>query len=163
MAEKKRQEMEDLVTVSKTLFIDLPLTGTRWGFGIEGEKELAEVAWKGYDAAVRLSTAAIDNLYRAPLFGEVMARSLDSMLRWQRLSSAAARAFFPALWRAIGLPTAVETQALRAEIHALRQELRSQGTGLVVKPKEQGVLTQRAVAPTQMRSTGAVKAVRTAA
>jgi hypothetical protein len=151
------------VTVYKTLFFDLPLVGTRWGFGTGGEKELAEVAWKGYDAAVRLSTTAIDSLYRAPLFGEVMARSLDGMLRWQRLSSAVAGAFFPAWWQAVGLPTAAETQALRAEIHALREEIRSQDTGLVVKPKEQRAPAQREAAQTQLRRTGVVKAIRTAA
>jgi hypothetical protein len=151
MAEKKMQEMEDLVTVYKALFFDLPLARTRWGFGIGGEKEVAEVAWKGYDAAVQLSTAFIDNLYRAPLFGEVMARSLDGMLRWQRLSSAVAGAFFPAWSQAIGLPTAAEIQALRAEMQALREELRSQGAGLVVKPKAQGAPAQREAAQTKMR------------
>ena len=163
MAEKKMQGMEDLMTVYKTLFFDLPLAGTQGGFGVGGEKEAAEVAWRGYDAAVRLSTATIDNLYRAPLFGEVIARSLDGMLRWQRLSSAVAGAFFPALWQAVGLPTAAETQALRAEIQALREELRSQGTGLVVKPKEQGAPAQREAARAKLRSSDTVKAVRTAA
>ncbi|MEW6297782.1 MAG: hypothetical protein AB1671_08600 [Thermodesulfobacteriota bacterium] len=161
MSEKKIQGVEDLVTVYKTLFFDLPMAGAKWGLGIGTEKEATEAAWKGYDAAVRLSAATVDNFYRAPLFGEVMARSLDGLLRWQRLTNAAAGVVFPALWQAVGLPTAAETQALRAEVHALREELRAQRTGLSVKPKEQAAPVQRDHA--KARGTGAVKPIRPAA
>ena len=162
---KNKQGMEELTTLYKTLFLDLPLANMKRQLGIGEEKEAAEVAWNGYDAGVRLATTAIDNLYRAPLFGEVMARSLDGALRWQRFTSAVAGAFFPPLWQAVGLPTAAETQALRDEVHALREELRSQGTGLVVKPKEAPVLHQerREAAQAKPRSNSAAPSLRTAA
>src|SRR5438034_8868932 len=79
MVDKKiTQSVEDLATVYKTLCLDLPLAEAQRGLGIGGERETLDMAWKGYDAGGRLATAAIDaNLYRTPLFGEVMARSLD--------------------------------------------------------------------------------------
>lgn len=161
MAEKKWQGIEDFATIYKTFFFDLPMAGAKWGLGISTEQQATETAWKGYDAAVRLSTATIDNLYRSPLFGEVLARSLDGMLRWQRFTTAVAGVFFPTLWQTVGLPTATETQALRAEVQALREELRAQQTSLLVKPKAQEPLAQRDQA--QARRNGAVKSIRTAA
>ena len=125
MAEKKSQSTEDLLTVYKTLFLDLPLAGTRWGLGMSKEKEVTETAWKGYDAWARLASASIDNLYRNPLVGDLLARSLEGILRWQRLSNALAGAFFAGLWQAVGLPKSAEVQALQAEVQALREELRS--------------------------------------
>jgi hypothetical protein len=131
MAEKTiTQGVEDLVTVYQTLFFDLPAVSTRWELGIGREKEITETAWKGYDAWVRLATVTIDNLYRIPLFGEVVARSLDATLRWQRLSNALVGASFAGLWPAIGLPTAAAVQGLRAEVQTLREELHSAATDL---------------------------------
>jgi len=131
MAEKTiTQGVEDLVTVYQTLFFDLPVVSTRWELGIGKEKEVTETAWKGYDAWVRLATATINNLYRIPLFGEVVARSLDASLRWQRLSNALIGASFAGLWPAVGLPTAAAVQGLRAEVQTLREELYSAATDL---------------------------------
>jgi hypothetical protein len=50
MAEKIPQGVEDLFTLYKTLLLDLPFAGGKWGLGIEKEKKVAEAAWKGYDA-----------------------------------------------------------------------------------------------------------------
>jgi len=143
VADKKiTRSLEDLMMVYKTLSLDLPLAGARWSLGLGGEKETTEVAWKGYDASVRLASTAIDNFYRTPLFGAVMARSLDRALRWQRLNNALAGAFFTGLWQAVGLPTAAETQALRAEVQALRHELRSPATSLPIRGTERKVGTE---------------------
>jgi hypothetical protein len=104
--------------------------------GLAEEKETAETAWKAYDTGVRLATAAIDNLYRTPLFGDATARSLDLFLQGQRLSAAFSGAVFTGLWNTIGLPTAAETQALRAEIQALREEVRASTTPFAVRKKQ---------------------------
>jgi hypothetical protein len=122
--------MEDLVTMYQTFFFDLPLTGTKWGSGTRTEQEVTETVWKGYDAGVRLATAAINNLYRQPVVSEVVARSLGAMLRWQRLSNVLVGASFAGLWSATGLPTAAAVQGLRAEVQILREELRSAATDL---------------------------------
>ena len=142
MAEKKSQSTEDLLTVYRTLFLDLPLAGTKWGLGIGKEKEVTETAWKGYDAWVRLASASTDGLYRNPLFGDLLARSLEGFLRWQRLSNALAGAFFAGLWQAVGLPRAAEVQALRSEAQALREELRSLTAGLPAHSKEREALVE---------------------
>jgi hypothetical protein len=118
-----------------------------------------ETAWKGYDATVRLTTAAIDNLYRTPLFGEVTGRALEGVLRWQWVSNAVAGAFFTGLWQAVGLPTATETRALRSEVQALREEIRSQSLGLRVKRKEAKTSTQS----DELRKNGVVNVTRAAA
>jgi hypothetical protein len=127
--------LEDLTTAYTTLFIDLPLSGLRRSLGLAEEKETTEAAWKAYDASIRLATSAIDRLYRTPLFGEATARSLDLFLQGQRLSNAFSGAVFTTLWNTIGLPTAAETQALRAEVQALREEIRPLTTPLAVRPK----------------------------
>jgi hypothetical protein len=130
------QSVKDLATVYKTLLLDLPVAVTKWGLGVSEEKEAAETAWKAYDVGVRLATTTIDSLYRAPLFGQVAARSLDATLRAQRLNSAVAGVFFTGLWQAVGLPTSTEVQSLRAEVRALREDVRSLNTATIVRPKK---------------------------
>ena len=91
MVAKTSRRAEDLGTVYQTLFLDLPFAGAKWGMGMGGGKETAEVAWKGYDAWIRWTSASIDDLYRSPFLGAVATRSLDGFLRWQRLSSSVIR------------------------------------------------------------------------
>lgn len=127
--------LEDLTTAYTTLFIDLPLSGLKRTLGLAEEKETIETAWQAYDAGVRLATLAIDRLYRTPLFGETTARSLEMFLQGQRLTSALSGAVFTNLWNTVGLPTAAETQALRAEVQALREEIRPLTMPFTVRPK----------------------------
>jgi len=168
MADQKTiKQMDDVMTVTKTLLFDLPLAHMRQRLGLGEEKETAETAWKGYDAGVRVVNAATDSLYRNPLFGNVAARSADMMLRWQRISSAVGGAVFAGLWQAVGLPTVAETQALRSEIRALREELRGQTNGITVKPKVSEPHTKREGQQDHIQapvhSNGAVKPLRAAA
>jgi hypothetical protein len=154
---------KDFMTAYRSMFFELPLAGMRWGLGLGGEKEALEKAWKGYDATVRMATANIDNMYRTPLFGEAMARSVDTMLRWQRMRTAMAGAFFAGLWQAVGLPTATETRALRSEVQALRQEIRLQRVGLQVKVKRKETQTRvqlsgkKKAAQSSIKGNGAAK------
>lgn len=142
MAEKNlTQSAEDLAESYKAFFLDLPLANMKWRFGMGEERETAEAAWKGYDAGVRLATTAIDTLYRTPLFGEVTARSLNIFLRGQRIGNALAGAFFTGLWKTVGLPTATETQAVRAEVAALREEIRASRIVPAVQPKKKRTIT----------------------
>ncbi len=167
MAESKgMQGMEELATVYKSLFIDFPLAGARWGLGMGEEKEVAEAAWAGYDAAVRLSSTAVDSLYRTPVFGDFTSRSLDGLLRWQRFGNAFAGALFAGLWQTVRLPTAAETQALREDIRALREEVRAQLPGLMVRSKESGAAQreeQQEIAQGKLRANGIAKPMRSAA
>jgi len=128
MAEHAQHTVTDVMTMYKAAFLELPVAGAKWGSGIGKEQEVAEAVWKGYDAWVRLTTTSIDELYTNSLFGEIVARSLDGGLRWQRLSQAWAGAFFAGLWPAMGLPTAAAVQALYAEVQFLAARLTAQDT-----------------------------------
>ncbi|TMA51885.1 MAG: hypothetical protein E6J80_12935 [Deltaproteobacteria bacterium] len=161
MAAKTSQHAEDLVTIYQTLFLDLPLAGARWGLGIKGAKETAEVAWKGYDAWVRFTSTSLDELYRNPLFAATVARSLDGWLRWRQLSNALAGAFFAGLWPAVGLPKTTEIQALHVEVRALREEVRSLTANLFpAQSKESKVHAELAeqleAVPAQLNGNGTV-------
>jgi len=102
--------------------VELPLAAMRRFADADGERKAQEAGWKAYDTWVRAISAATDALYDSEAFGAAAGRWIESGLKWQRLSSAAAGAFFGALWPAIGLPTAAEMTELRAELRALRDE-----------------------------------------
>lgn len=86
-------------------------------------KDLQLAGWKTYDAWVRLLNESANGLYASPEVGSSVGRSMEASLRWQRLGSAMADAFFAALWPAMGLPSAAELTELRAEVGALRDDL----------------------------------------
>ncbi len=126
MAKRTEQLADDLLTLTKSIFIDLPLTRMQWRWGIGAEEAVTETAWKGYDAGVRLTTAAIDNLYRLPLYGEMLRGVTPVFLRWQQVSNAMIGAAAAGLWQVVGLATKAETRALQEAVDCLGAELRAQ-------------------------------------
>jgi hypothetical protein len=129
MTQKPQQQIDDFLLLTRSVFVDLPLAGIQWQWRVGKKKAVTETAWKGYDAGVRLATAAIDNLYRLPLTADVLNRAAPVLLRWQRINNAVTGAVFTGLWQAVGLPTTAETRALReavarlaADVHLQRQE-----------------------------------------
>src|SRR5713226_8365932 len=126
MAEKTQHTAANLMTMWEAAFFEFPIAGVKWGWGVGKEQEVAEAAWKGYDAWVRLANAQVDELYRNPLFGDLAARFLDRGLRWQRFSNVLADTFFAGLWPAVGLPTAAAVQALPEELRSLTVRLKAQ-------------------------------------
>jgi hypothetical protein len=126
MAEQAHHTTTDLMTMCKATFIDLPIAGAKWGWGVGMEQEVAQAAWKGYDAWVRLTSASIDELYNNSLFVNYTINTLDRSLRWRRLSQALAGAFFAGLWPTVGLPTATDVQALTEELRSLTNRLKAQ-------------------------------------
>lgn len=125
--------MNEFLTAYTALYVDLPFAGVRMGLGLSDEKAATAATWKSYDATVKLTSTAIDEMYRNPLLGELTATTLDSVLRWQRANTALTGAFFTGLWKALSLPTAGELQALRAEVRSLAEK--SQPVERQVKPK----------------------------
>ncbi len=89
-----------------------------------GERKLAEIGWKAYDSAVGLANSATNRLYASPAVGQVLGRSIDIALTWQRFNNAVAGAFFSALWPTVGLPSAAELEGVRTDLRALREEMR---------------------------------------
>jgi hypothetical protein len=130
------QNAEDLKTLYKAIFIELPTGAAKKGLGVAKENQLEQTAWKGYDAWVRLIGAATGKLYSNPLFGDLVERSLGGVLRVQRVSNSVSGALFTALWVTVGLPTAAEVQSLRAELGGLRRELRLLTAGPPVPGEE---------------------------
>lgn len=111
--------MEDLLTAYKTFTVDLPLAGTRWAFGIGQEKDVTTTAWKGYDASIRLATAAVDSLYRTPLFGTTVSNVANQMLRWQQFGTSATKLLSINRSQGVGIPTTAAVQALAERVTQL--------------------------------------------
>lgn len=125
MAKKTAQNIDDVFTLTKTMCIDLPLTGTQWVWGAGTEEAVTKTVWQGYDAGARLAAAAIDALYQTPLYGAVLNRVAPVLLRWQRVTNAINGALFASFWRTVGLPTTTETCALHEELSRLRSGLQA--------------------------------------
>ena len=116
---------EQLGKLSEAM-IEIPFAAARSMIapsGQGGEPELQQAGWKAYDAWVCLMSESANSLYDSPELGASVGRSMEASLKWQRMGSAMAGAFFAALWPAVGLPTATELTELRAEVGALRDDL----------------------------------------
>jgi len=113
----------DFATAYKSFFFDLPVASLKWGLGAGEEKDATIAAWKGYDASVRLATAAIDALYRNPLFSDTFSRTLSTMLRWQQVGNTVSGTVFTSLWKTMGIPSATELQGLSEQLRGLEQRL----------------------------------------
>jgi hypothetical protein len=117
------QGATDFAAAYKSFFFDLPMASLKQSFGMNTEKEAAEAAWTGYDAGVRMATAAIDALYRSPIFSDVVSRTLSATLRWQQVSSAVSSTVFTSFWKALGAPTSAEVQGISEQLRSLEQRL----------------------------------------
>ncbi len=118
--------VDDVLLWAKTLTIDLPLASTQWVFGTGKEETATAAAWQGYDAGVRLLTAAVDSLYRTSLTSTVFDRTVAVFLRWQHVSHVMTDAAFSRLWHTIDLPTARQLHALEGTIAQLMTEVHEQ-------------------------------------
>ena len=135
MAERA-QSSKDLLTLYKSLLIELPVSGTKASLGVAKDNELEGTAWKAYEAWVRLVNRSTDGLYQNPFFGDSVGRGLHGLLQVQRLTNSVSGAVFAALRSVAGLPAASEVQAMRAELKNLRSELRSLIAGLPGRPAQ---------------------------
>ncbi len=115
-----------LLTALRAVLVDLPLVTVKRGLGIAEQRAVADTAWKGYDASIRLGIVSIERLYGNGLFGALLGRSVHGLVRLQRLNNAVLGAFFTGLWRAADLPTATELSAVREEVHALAASVSAQ-------------------------------------
>jgi hypothetical protein len=88
------------------------------------DRQLHEIGWKAYDTVIGAANNATNRVFTSPAAGQVLGGAIDIMLRWQRLNTAIAGAFFSALWPAVGLPSATEVEAIRTDVRAMREELR---------------------------------------
>lgn len=113
---------QDLMKLGEAM-VELPIAAMSRAIAPDGERKVHEAGWKAYDAWVRVMNSATGQLYNDPSFGAATGRAMQDGLKWQRMASASAGAFFAALWPAVGLPTAAELTELHAELRALRDEV----------------------------------------
>jgi hypothetical protein len=125
MSIKQSAMTEDIGKLFEATWVDLPAAAVKRLFASDGEGAVREAGWKAYDAWVRLANDASNRLYANPTFGGVVGRGIQTGLQVTRVVDAVASAIFGNLWPAIGLPTATDVQALRAELKAVREELRA--------------------------------------
>ena len=115
---------------------------------------MREAGWKAYDAWVRMANDASNRMYANPTFGAMAGRGIQAGLQVTRVVDAVASAIFGDLWPAIGLPTATDVQALRADVKSIREELRAllaQAEEAVNKEDEIGLIRRRVTASLRMK------------
>lgn len=118
--------IDDVLTWTKTVTIDLPLAGAEWASGVGTEETVTVAAWQGYDASIRALTAVVDLLYRMPLTGTVVDQTTQSFFRWQQVSNAITSAVSSSLCHTLGVPTTTDLLALDETLTQLTTEVRKQ-------------------------------------
>jgi len=125
MGIKQSDVAEDFGKLFEAACVELPMAAAKRVFGDQDENAVRDAGWKAYDSWVRLANDASNRMYANPAFGTLAGRGIQAGLQVTRVVDAVASAIFGNLWPAIGLPTALEMQALRADVKALREELRA--------------------------------------
>lgn len=126
MAATAKHEMADVVTMWTATFLEVPATTTQWSWGLGRQRQVEAAIWKGYDAWVRVTKTAIDEVYKTSLFGEFAATTLDRTLRWQQWQQAIASAIAASVAPLTGLPTAAMVEAVQEEMQMLRARVTEQ-------------------------------------
>lgn len=156
MATTTHNGMADVMTMWTSTFFDIPLASAQRTLGMAQARDVEGAVWRGYDAWVRMTTAAIDTVYTNPLFGEWLADTMDRSLRWQNwgqtITSVVAASVVPAL----GLPTAAMLDSLQEEVQALTAHLTAQDTQLRAAREEIRELSADRMAPRKVASRGPV-------
>src|ERR1700687_2255543 len=125
MSIKQSAMTEDFGKLFEAAWIDLPSAAVKRVLAGEDQGAVSAAGWKAYDAWVRRANDASNRMYPNPTFGAMAGRGIQAGLQVTRVVDAVASAIFGNLWPAIGLPTALDMQALRADVKALREELRA--------------------------------------
>jgi len=116
---------QTLADVAEASLVDLPLATMRRLLGRADDLDMNLVGWKAYDGVISITNQANDALLSSPRLAAALSRASELALQWQRVSQSIAGAFFATLWPNVGLPTAKEIDALKAEVHGMREELRA--------------------------------------
>jgi hypothetical protein len=125
MSIKQSEVAEDFGKLFEAACVELPMAAAKRVFGDKDDNAVRDAGWKAYDSWVRLANDASNRMYANPTFGGIAGRGIQAGLQVTRVVDAVASAIFGNLWPAVGLPTALDMQALRADVKALREELRA--------------------------------------
>ena len=127
MSQPKSELKAGLLAIAEVALIDLPAAVTLRTFRAGTDGELYKAGWKAYEAATGIATELTHRAYQNRGIAKVGARMIENTLKTQRVVDAVAGAFFSALWPSVGLPTATDIEALRRDVKALREEVRTIG------------------------------------
>lgn len=156
MATATQSGMADVMTLWTSTFLDVPLANAQWSWGLGQARDVQGAVWKGYDAWVRVASAAVDSAYKNPLFGDWVATALDRTLRRQHWSQTIASTVAAGVVPALGLPTEAMLDSLREDVHALTAHLTEQDVQLRAMRAEIRDLSADRVAPRRVPSRGPV-------
>jgi hypothetical protein len=85
MSESNNETIEELAATLRTLWFDLPLAGLRLSIGVSSQDEFSAVAWKGYDAGLKLVNEFLVSLVKSPAINEIVANVSIANYRAQGL------------------------------------------------------------------------------
>ena len=125
MSQLKSELQTGLLALAEVALIDVPAAITLHAFKSDTSNELYQAGWKAYEAATGIVTGLTNRAYANRSIARAGARMLENGLKTQRVVDAFTGAFFSALWPSVGLPMASDIEALRRDVKALREEIRS--------------------------------------
>jgi hypothetical protein len=125
MSQPKSELTTGIRALAEVAIVDLPAALTLRTFKADTNNELYKAGWKAYEAATGMVTDLTNRAYANRSIARVGARMLENSLKTQRVVDAFAGAFFSALWPSLGLPMASDIEALRRDVKALREEIRT--------------------------------------
>ena len=125
MSQPKSELTTGIRALAEVAIVNLPAALTLRTFKADTNNELYKAGWKAYEAATGMVTDLTNRAYANRSIARVGARMLENSLKTQRVVDAFAGAFFSALWPSLGLPMAADIEALRRDVKALREEIRT--------------------------------------
>ena len=150
MSQPKSELKTGLLALAEVALIDLPAAVTLRAFKSETDGELYKAGWKAYEAATGVVTDLTNRAYANRSIAGVSARLIENSMRTQRVLDAVAGAFFSALWPSLGLPMASDIEALRRDVKALREEVRTAAAQRPAYAKENDEVSREAEVAREM-------------
>jgi len=83
MTESNHRTVNEVADTIRVWWFDLPLAAFRWSLGVGSEDEFSSVAWKGYDAGIKLATGFLVGLVKNPALNEMAANASIATYRAQ--------------------------------------------------------------------------------
>lgn len=73
MTESNDRTANEVADTIRMLWFDLPLAAYRLSLGLSSEEEVSAIAWKAYDAGIKLATGFLVSLVKSPAINEKIA------------------------------------------------------------------------------------------
>jgi hypothetical protein len=127
VSEPNHQRINELADTLRTLWFDLPLASFRWSFGLSSQDEFSAVAWKGYDAGLKLASDFMVSLVTNAAVNEILANVSIANYRAQGLVD-----------QVSGRAAQRKIASLQGQINSLNEEIEElRDARLVTRPAQQ--------------------------